>query len=167
VENEQALQNLVDPTFSQRITDMVQAQVAESLERLGIEAKVAGTLEGLDLDAMVRAEIEKALAKIDHKVSHARDCALRAREKAIKAEQKMARHQEKMRRAAAKMARRQDKALRERRSHHISIAADAAPYGTDPQPRVSQKEQLSILRMLQEGTITTEQADMLLDALAD
>jgi len=167
MENEQDGQGrILDSDLRERIATMVERQVAESLKGLDIEAEVAKNLEGLDIEAMVRAEIEKALYKIEYKVARAQDRAQRAREHAHRAAEKMARHHEKMRRAAEKMAHRQEKAQRAAQTHQVNLTMDTRTRNVDAPPQVSEEEQLSILRMLQEGTITTEQADMLLNALA-
>ena len=166
MENGQDWQGVLEPDLGERITAMVETQVAEGLKRLDLEAEIAKSLEGLDIEAMVQAEIEKALSKIEYKVVRARDRAQRAQEKAHRAAEKMARHQEKMRLAAEKMARRQEKALHATQAHHVKVLVDAKGPGANAPSQVSEEEQLSILRMLQEGTITTEQADMLLKALA-
>jgi hypothetical protein len=165
MENEQNWQGaILDSKLGERIAAIVEIEVTKSLKALDIEAEVAKSLEELDIEAMVHAEIEKALGKIEHKVVRARERAQRAREKAHRAAEKMARHQEKMRLAAEKMARRQENATLAASPHQVLM--DAKVHSKDAQPQVSEEEQLSILRMLQEGTITTEQADMLLNALA-
>ena len=155
MENEQGrdeyTSGVLDPDFGQRIAATVQAEVARSLEGLDIEVEVARSLEGLDVEAMVHAAIGKAMAKIDHKVTRAKH---RAQERAHRAQERAARAAERAARHAAHKA------------HRVNVKIDVQDKGPDVPPKVSEEEQLSILRMLQEGTITTEQADMLLSALA-
>lgn len=160
--------HILDPDFGARIAATVQAEVARSLEGLDIGAEVAKSLEELDIGTMVHDEIEKAMSKIEHKMARARDRAERAQEKAHRIAEKMARHQEKMHQAAERMAHRHERTWHaEQKAHRVDVAVDEETQADGPRARqVSEEEQLSILRMLQEGTITTEQADMLLKALA-
>ena len=158
MENEQDWQGILDPDLGERIAAIVETQVTKSLEGLNIETEIARTLEQLDIDALVHTEIDKALTKIEYKLA-------RAQEKAHRAAEKLARHQERMRRAAEQMAHRQERAQHAVPAHHINIATDAQ-MRMAAQPQVSQEEQLSVLHMLEEGRITPEQADMLLNVLA-
>jgi hypothetical protein len=143
--------SILDPDFGERIAVMVEEKVTKSLEGLDIEAEITNSLEGLDIEAIINAEIERAMHKVEHKLAKARH---RIQERAHRAQERAAR-------AAERAARRA-----EHRTHHVSARFDMQEGEPDGPPPVSEEEQLSILRMLQEGTITTEQADMLLNALA-
>ena len=109
-----------------------------------VEAEVARGLEGLDIEAMVHAEIDKAMHKIEHKVAKAKH---RVQERARRAAERAVQHAE-------------------RQARRVNVTIDMEDEGRDAAPKVSEEEQLAILRMLQEGSITTEQAEMLLSALA-
>jgi hypothetical protein len=139
------------PDFGERIAAMVEEQVTKSLEGLDIEAEIARSLEGLDIDAIVHTEIEKAMHKVEHKLAKARhhiqERAHRAQERAARTAERAAWHAE-------------------RQARQVNVKFDMQEGEPDGPPKVSEEEQLSILRMLQEGTISTEQADMLLNALA-
>ena len=152
MENEQDGQGrILDSDLRKRIATMVERQVAESLKGVDIEAEVAKNLEGLDIEAIVHAEIEKAMHKVDHKLAKVKH---RVQERAQRAQERAAREAERAARHAEHQAR------------HVNVKFDMQEGEPDGPPKVSEEEQLSILRMLQEGTITTEQADMLLNALA-
>ena len=142
---------IFDPDFGERIAAMVEEQVTKSLKGLDIEAEIARSLEGLDIEAIVHAEIEKAMHKVDHKLAKVKH---RVQERAQRAQERAAREAERAARHAEHQAR------------HVNVKFDMQEGEPDGPPKVSEEEQLSILRMLQEGTITTEQADMLLNALA-
>jgi hypothetical protein len=108
----------------------------------------------------VQREIEKAQRK-------AEKAALRAQEHAQMAEERARRAQEKAQRKA-----RQFQAKFERRwgpPPDAGFGAHAhSPRGrasSKAPPKPSHEEQLEILKMLQEGKITTEEAEMLLKAL--
>lgn len=165
MENKQDWQGILEPDLGERIAAIVETQVAKSLEGLNIEAEIRRDLEDLDINALVHAEVEKALSKIEFKLARAHDRLERAREKAHRASEKLARHQEKMRRAAEQMAHRHERAQYATPAHHIDVSTDT-PVRMAAKPHVSEEEQLSVLHMLEEGRITPEQADMLLNALA-
>lgn len=166
-ENQEQLQDLTpfDADFGERIADLVKVEVAKSLEGLDIGAEVAQSLAKLDIEALVHGELDKALSKIEHKVARARDRAHRTQEKVSRVQEKMQKAQEKARRAAERVARHAEK-----RSHRLDVQVAAEKQaGQDhasARPKASEAEQLSVLRMLQQGTITADQADMLLAALA-
>lgn len=147
--------NVLDSDFGERIAAMVEETVARSLEGLDIEAEIAKSLEGLNIDEIVNAEIEKAMHKVEHKLTKAKH---RVHERAQKAHEKARRAQERAARAAERAARHAER--------HTRVKVDMQDGEPDVPPKVSDEEQLRILRMLQEGTITAEQADMLLNALA-
>ncbi|MBN1580978.1 MAG: hypothetical protein JXA89_09775 [Anaerolineae bacterium] len=130
-----------------------------------VEAQIAEQLQGMHFDDLARVEMEKAMAKLERdmaKIQHrAGEHARQAEELARQAHEKARRVQEKARRAAGRAARRQ--AEKRGRQFHIQMSADHL--GQRARPKVSQEEQLSILRMLQEGKISAEEAEMLLKAL--
>jgi hypothetical protein len=147
--------NLLDKDLGASIAAMVEAEVSKSLD-------------GLDIEAMVQTEIEKAMHKIEHKINKAKHRAQehqrRAEEHKRRAKERAERAEERAKRAAERAARRA-----ERKAHGVNITLGvesdqaSAPQVSD---EVSDEERLSVLHMLEGGTITPEQADMLLNALA-
>ncbi len=125
-----------------------------------IQAELAESLAGLDLEPMIHAEIDKAMTKIEQKIARARERAQRAQEKARRAKEKAQKAREKARYAAERAARRME------HRRHVKTQAGQEEADAQPQPPVSDQEQLAILKMLQEGKITTDQADILLKALS-
>jgi hypothetical protein len=99
----------------------------------------------------VDQEIAKAERRIERETRHAEEEARRAHERATRA----------VRRAHKRIA---------RKSRKWGVPMQAGPplFGPSPPsraPRVSSEDQLSVLRMLQAGTITVEEAETLLKAL--
>jgi hypothetical protein len=129
-----------------------------------IEAQITETLGALDFDAIARREIEKATRKAEREIEKA---SLRVERGRREAEEQMRRAQER----AARAARR----AHERFSHR-GLFGEGGPFGgathtfkfergRPPKPKVSEEEQLAILKMVQEGKITIEEAEQLLKAL--
>jgi DUF4097 and DUF4098 domain-containing protein YvlB len=128
-----------------------------------IEAQIAETMGSLDLDALAQREIEKAMRKAEREIEKARRRSERGRREA----------QDRMRRAqerAARSARRAHERF-SRRGHLGNGSVFGGSYtfkferGRSAKPKVSEDEQLSILKMVQEGKITIEEAEELLKAL--
>ena len=129
-----------------------------------VEAQIAEQLQGVHFDDLARKEMEKQMAKLERdmaKLQHrAGEHVRQAEELSRRAKEKAQKVQEKARRAAGRAARRAEK---RKRQFHIQMSAGRA--GRRGRSKVSQEEQLSILRMLQEGKISAEEAEMLLKAL--
>jgi hypothetical protein len=131
-----------------------------------VDARIAEQLEGLDLDETIRGEVEMVMRKAWGKAAESRrfvlEQARQAEERAHRAEERMRKAQEKIQRKAEQIARKAERrARRKARTWSVSLDTDRKA----ARRQVSEEEQLSILRMLQEGKITTEEAEMLLKAL--
>jgi hypothetical protein len=129
-----------------------------------VEAHIAEQLQGVHFDDLARKEMEKAMAKLERDMAklqqRAHEHTHQAEELSRRANEKARKVQEKARRAAGRAARRADKRRRE-----FQVHMSAGRSGRRARPKVSQEEQLSILRMLQEGQISAEEAELLLKAL--
>ena len=130
-----------------------------------IEAQIAEHMGGIDVDLMARREVERALSRVEHKVAKAK---LRAERGAERIEERAHRAQERAERRA-KRARRKIVHTRRRSPRvNLSFTAESPAFGREPAVRrrpVSDDEQLTILRMVQEGKITVEEAEQLIKAL--
>ena len=127
-----------------------------------IEAQIAESLGAIDIDALAHREIEKAMHKAEREIEKARH---RAEQQRHEAEQRMHRAQER----AARTARRAQEKI-SRRAHLWTGSFGGRAQGfragrVQPKPQATEEEQLAILKMVQEGKISTEQAEMLLKAL--
>jgi hypothetical protein len=128
-----------------------------------IEAQIAASLGSLDFDAIAQREIEKAMRKAEREIERARERAERGRRSA---EERMHRAQER----AARAARRAHERF-SRRGHEWKGPFGGASYtvkfdrGRPSKPKATQEEQLAILKMVQEGKITVEEAEKLIEAL--
>jgi hypothetical protein len=128
-----------------------------------IEAQIAESLGGLDFDAIAQREIEKAMHKAEREIEKAR---LRAERQRRSAEERIHRAQEHAARAARRAHERFSSRAHEWRgpfggtSYSFKVGRDRPA-----KPKVSQEEQLAILKMVQEGKISIEEAEQLLKAL--
>jgi hypothetical protein len=128
-----------------------------------IEAQIAESLGGLDFDAIAQREIEKAMRKAEREIQKAHERAQRGHRSA---EERMRRAQER----AARAARRAHERF-SRRGQEWKGPFGGASYtfkfdrGRPRKPKATEEEQLAILKMVQEGKITAEQAEQLLKAL--
>ena len=132
-----------------------------------IEAQITESLGSIDIDGLAQKEIEKAMRKAEREIERAREKAERERERA---EERLHHVQERAQRAAQRAQERMA-----RRSRHVGrFRGDMGMFGGDTvnvhfrrpkTPKVSESEQLAILKMVQEGTISTEDAEKLLKAL--
>lgn len=124
-----------------------------------VEAQIAQTLEGLDIDGLAQREMEKAMRRAEREIARAQEHAERTRQRV----EEQARHaQERAERAARK--------AQEKLARHFSRGF--SHFGQEPQPgqrprkpQVSEQEQLAVLKMVQEGKISIEEAERLLRAL--
>jgi hypothetical protein len=134
-----------------------------------IEAEIAQHLGKMNLDADTQREIDKAMRRAEQELARAQyqleQETQRAHERAQKAKER-----------AAKAARRaQERIARKSRSWGVTVDTGFGLFGPPPphphrrhkRPRVSAEEQLAILKMLQEGKISVEQAEVLLKALEE
>ena len=136
-----------------------------------IEAQIAKGLGGLDLNELAQQEVDKALRRVEREISKAK---VRAEKEARRAEERMRNAQERMRRAQERAAR------AARRAHRKVVYTNRGPFsigvfhgvgsppgreGSSQEARITEEEQLAVLRMVQEGKITVEEAEQLLKAL--
>jgi DUF4097 and DUF4098 domain-containing protein YvlB len=132
-------------------------------ESLGeqIEAQIAAHLGELNLDHLVHHEVEKALHQAEQEIARAQQ---RIERETARAEERARRAQEKAARAAQRVQERMA-----RRARKWGAPSGEGFFGrAEPArraPKVPEEEQLAVLRMLQEGKISTEQAEQLLKAL--
>ncbi len=139
-----------------------------------IEAQIAESLGAFDLGSVAQREIEKAMRKAEREIERAREHAERERQRA---EQRLHRAEEKAQEIARRAEERAQEAARraqERIARHRppdiglfgkDITVDLGGRHRPHRPKVSDEEQLMILRMVQEGKISTEEAEKLLKAL--
>ncbi|HUT20307.1 MAG TPA: DUF4097 family beta strand repeat-containing protein [Anaerolineae bacterium] len=128
-----------------------------------IEAQIAESLGAFDVDGVAQREIEKAMRKAEREIERARERAEHDRERA---EERLRRAQEK----AAEAARRAQERIARHRPPHVGlfgkdVNVDLGARHRSQRPKVSDEEQLTILRMVQEGKISIEEAEKLLKAL--
>jgi DUF4097 and DUF4098 domain-containing protein YvlB len=128
-----------------------------------IEAQIAESLGAFDVGSVAQREVEKAMRKAEREIQRAHEHVQREHERA----------QERLRRAEEK-AEEAARRAQERIARHsppnvglfgkdvnVNLHARHHPH----RPRISDEEQVMILRMVQEGKITTEEAEKLLKAL--
>jgi multidrug efflux pump subunit AcrA (membrane-fusion protein) len=134
-----------------------------------IEAEIAQHLGKMNVDAATQREIDRALRRAEQELAQAQrqlDIETeRARERARRAQSNAAK--------AAKRA--QERIARRSRSWGVTIDTESGLFGPPhPRhsshrrphpPRASAEEQLAILKMLQEGKISVQEAEELLRAL--
>ena len=120
-----------------------------------IEAQIAEHLGELEIDARTQREIDKAIRRAEREVAKAQR---RVEREAARGEERARRAQERAARAARRV---RDRVARRSRKQGVSFG----PGRSARAPKVSEEEQLAVLRMLQEGKISAEQAEMLLQAL--
>ncbi len=122
-----------------------------------VRDQVAEALSGIPFDEMARVEFERAMNKVERKLERARRKAERAKRKAERArrraEQTRQQAEERIRQAHIRA-----------RSWRWANVRNAPPSSST---RVSEEEQLAVLKMLQENKITVQEADALLQALEE
>lgn len=128
-------------TLGIEIADAVSSTVAERMA--DIDARLAGSDLPGDVQSKIAAKMERARRKVETSARRAEDRARRAADRA------QARHGRGRRRAKVTILPGFD-------------APGTAPVANDP---VSHEERVQILKMLEDGKITVEQAEMLLKAL--
>ena len=124
-----------------------------------------------DFSELVSGEIEKAMHEVEREIEKAQRKAEKA---AQKAQERAQRAQEKAQRKAQE-AQRKARQFQAKSEHRWGPPPDAgfgahahAPHGRASKaarPKPSRDEQIAVLEMLQEGKISTEEAEGLLKAL--
>jgi len=169
----------VGPAIGVGLGEEIARQVEESLHAVDLEAigqqvskemeqamsRLQVKLEGMDWDRIgyrTHEAVERAMERMQRDVD--------------RLAKKEARHQERLRRMAEKEARLQEKLGRkaQRRAHHRprpEVTVEIEDWGGEseaepikPEPSLDE-ERLSILKMVEQGQITPEDAEMLLVAL--
>jgi ElaB/YqjD/DUF883 family membrane-anchored ribosome-binding protein len=125
-----------------------------------VEATIADSLSGIDLDALAQREVEKAVRRAEREIEKARE---RAEEQMQRTHERVQRAQERAARAARRAQERFRRSPRWDDMFGRPVTA-RAERGTRRSP-ASDEEQLTILRMVQKGTISIEEAEKLLKAL--
>jgi hypothetical protein len=182
------------PAAGAALGEEISRQVEASVNAIDFEAvgrQVEESLRAIDLESIgqqVSAEMEQALSRLRVKLESVDwdrmgHRAERAVERAMDRMQResewfsaqTARQQERLEQLAAREARRLERMERQlhrapRRQRHNDRAEGARPSPREtveamaPEPDLDE-ERLSILRMVEQGQITPEEAEMLLDAL--
>jgi DUF4097 and DUF4098 domain-containing protein YvlB len=143
------------------LSEQIQAEISQHMGKLNLP----------DFGALASREVEKAMRQVEREIEKAQrkaeQAARRAQEHARAAEERARRAQERAQEKA-----RQFQAKFERKWGPPPDAGFGAhghaPHGRaagPSRPKPSAEEQLAILRMLQEGKISTEEAETLLKAL--
>ncbi len=133
--------------------------------------------EAFDMDFMidlaglgerVSSEVNQSMAKVTQEIEayfgpeFAQNISAKVTQQAEKAAQKAEAAAEKARRYAERQAMRADRAYR---PDHFAVPPKRYPQPDAPTRKVSSEEQLKILRMVENGTISPDEASTLLEAL--
>ena len=132
-----------------------------------IEAEIAEHLGKMNVDAATQREIDKAIRQAEQELAQAQ------RHLEQETQRAQARTQRARQQAAKAAKRAQEHIARQSRSWGVTIDTGAGlfgpppprPHGSPKTTRASAEEQLAILKMLQEGTISVKEAEELLKAL--
>lgn len=162
--------------ISRQINESLQAldleaigrQVSEEME--GALSRLRVKLEDVDWERMgqrAQQAVERAMERMERDMDRAMEQVARHQEQAARYQERMARHQERLQRRMEREAQR-----RERRGQRHGVEVDfgweeemeAEAGAPDSGPDLDE-ERLSILRMVEQGQISPEEAEMLLDAL--
>lgn len=139
-----------------------------------IEAQIAESLGAFDVGSVAQREVEKAMRRAEREIQRAHEHAQRERERAEERLQRAEQKAEEMARRAEERAQDAARRAQERIARHRppdiglfgkDVKVDLGARHRPHRPRVSDEEQLVILRMVQEGKISTEEAEKLLRAL--
>jgi hypothetical protein len=167
-----------DRGISIELGEDVQRQVEESLRAVDLEAVGRRVSEEMEA-AMSRLQVKMESVDWDRIGAQTQQAVERAmermRENMDRMVEKAARHQERMERRAERAARKLERMEQRRaterprrREGDFEVQDDwpseEAVEPLEPEPDLDE-ERLSILRMVEQGTITPEDAEMLLDAL--
>jgi hypothetical protein len=149
--------------------DEISRQVEESLSAIDLEA--IGRQVGEEMEAAMsrlRVKLEGVdWNRIGHQAERAVEQAMdRMQRDMDRMVERATRYQARWEQKAEKEARRQERRARkdpETRTWQTEVAEEKSPAG-EPQPDPDD-ERLTVLRMVEQGQITPEEAEMLLDAL--
>jgi hypothetical protein len=138
--------------------EQISAEIARHVEKIG---------EGFpDFGALVSREVENAMRHVEREIEKAQ----RQAERAARQAQKHARAAEERTRQAQEKAQQKARQFHAKFEHRWGPPPGAVPgsgrSGPGPRSRgLSREEQLAVLKMLQEGRISAEEAETLLKAL--
>lgn len=148
--------------LSETLSEQIARQVEMQMEYL--EEQLKSQLEDLSTRLGGAGLTAEQAAKIAQRAQEASERARqRAEERIRRAQEKMKRKLEAARRRAEMKARAAERAARDRRKRAGPVAWSPVP--KVPVEPVSEEERLMILQMLEQGKITTEEAEQLLAAL--
>jgi hypothetical protein len=146
-------------TINQQISSQIEAQMEMMDEELELQLdNISASLEASALSADQAERIAERARMASERANQ------RAQEKIRRAQQKMERKLEAARRRAERKARSAERAARDRR-RRPEPAKWTAPPPKPPAEPVSEEERLMILQLLEQGKVTSEEAEQLLAAL--
>jgi hypothetical protein len=122
---------------------------------MGASGEQAGAEWAADMRTRIEAQVDAALAEVEASLG-----SLDAPGLGIDADRMRAR----MRRAAERAHRRAERARHGPETNQRRVDINFGPFGT-ARPSVNDEEGLTVLRMLEQGTISLEEAERLLQAL--
>jgi regulator of protease activity HflC (stomatin/prohibitin superfamily) len=149
---------VLSDTLSEQITRQVEVQM-EYLEQQ-LESQLDNLSTRIGAAGLSAQQAERIAQRAQEAGERARR---RAEERIQRAQEKMERKLEAARRRAEMKARAAERAARDRRKR--TEPADWAPTPKAPVEPVSEEEHLMILQLLEQGKITTDEAEQLLAAL--
>lgn len=154
-------ENIEDMT--EVINEQVTQQIEAQMEMLGqqLEDQLASLSTMISTTGLSPEKTERLIEKARTASERAN---VRAQEKLKRAQAKLQRKLEAARRRAERQARAAERAARDRRRRPSSFEW-SPPQSETPQEPVSDEERLMILEMLEQGKISTEEAEQLLAAL--
>jgi hypothetical protein len=126
-----------------------------SVHPTGAPGEQVGAEWAADMRTRIEAQVDAALAEVEASLG-----SLDARGLGIDADRVRAR----VRRAAERAHRRAERARRGPETNQRRVDINFGPFGT-ARPSVNDEERLTVLRMLEQGTISLEEAERLLQAL--
>ena len=166
----EAIQDMMD-RLQTKLESVDWEEMERTLEESSMMAAMAGLqakLEGINWDEAGRRTEEamsRAMQRMEIKLERARARAERARERAERA-------RERAQRAQVRVGRVVEEAgladLEVDIDADMGVEMDVGPVGATAEPypaEMYEEERLAILRMVEDGKITPQEADMLLDAL--
>lgn len=149
--------------FADSINQQISAQIEAQMEMMDEELQLQLDNISASLEASaINAEQAERIAERARMASERAN--KRAQEKIRRAQQKMERKLEAARRRAERKARAAERAARDRRRRQEPTEWVAPPPKPPSEP-VSEEERLMILQLLEQGKVTSEEAEQLLAAL--
>jgi hypothetical protein len=158
------------------VSDEISRQIEASLQAIDLEA--IGRQVGQDLEsAMTRLRVKMESINWEQMGLQAQQAVERAMERIERDMErvmdKAARHQERLERQLEREARRMERAAERRKRHktrhtqatEVEVEFEGEPAIEGQAEADLEEQRLSILRMVEHGQITPEEAEMLLDAL--